>query len=138
MQFHRQKRRVPTIPIVSLIDILVILLIFFIATTTFRRSKTHVKIALPESTTMGDKSPESEVRTAIAVTRDKEVMLDGEPVELDDLAERLTRLKTERPGARLELEADSEAALGVLVKIWDALRVAGFSIHEVPARIQRK
>ena len=38
---------------------------------------------------------------------------------------------------RLELEADTDAALGVLVKVWDALRAAGFSVNEVPARIQR-
>jgi biopolymer transport protein ExbD len=38
---------------------------------------------------------------------------------------------------KLELQADTTAALGVLVKVWDALREAGYSINDVPARIQR-
>lgn len=137
MDLKRPRRPVPTIPIVSLIDILVILLIFFIATTTFRRNKTHVKIALPESKAMGEKSPVRDVRVPIAITKDKDILLDGDLVAEDGLEEALRKLKAERPGVRLELEADTDAALGVLVKVWDALRAAGFSVNEVPARIQR-
>ncbi len=137
MDLRRPRRPVPAIPIVSLIDILVILLIFFIATTTFRRSKLHLKIALPESNAVGAASPVSEQRTAITVTKDKEILLDGSLIEAERLEQALKDLKTARPQARLELEADSDAALGVLVKVWDALRAAGYSLSDVPARIQR-
>ncbi len=137
MNLRRPRRPVPAIPIVSLIDILVILLIFFIATTTFRRSKMHVKIALPESKGMGAASPSQETRTAITITKDKEILLDGNLVTEDGLAQALKDLKAAKPKTRLELEADTDAALGLLVKVWDALREAGYSIHDVPARIQR-
>jgi biopolymer transport protein ExbD len=131
------RRPVPTIPIVSLIDIMVILLIFFIATTTFRREKTHLKIALPESKAMGGTAAIPEVRTAIAITEDQKIFLDGQPVEVDKLAGALIALKSARPGAKLELEADTSTSLGILIKVWDALRAAGYSINDVPARIQR-
>lgn len=137
MDIRRPHRPVPAIPIVSLIDILVILLIFFIATTTFRRNKTHVKIALPESSSMGAEAPASEKRAAIAITKDKEVLLDGNLVELNALGDALKSLKAQRPGIKLELEADTDSALGVLVQVWDALRSAGIPIQDVPARIQR-
>lgn len=137
MDLRRPRRPVPAIPIVSLIDILVILLIFFIATTTFRRSKMHLKIALPESNAMGAASPAQETRIAITITRDKDILLDGSPVASEQLERALKDLKAARPQARLELEADTDAALGVLVKVWDALRAAGYSINDVPARIQR-
>ncbi len=137
MDLRRPRRPVPTIPIVSLIDILVILLIFFIATTTFRRNKTHMRIALPESKEMGAASPSQDTRTAITITKDKDILLDGSLVAEEGLEQALKDLKAERPAARLELEADTDAALGVLVKVWDALRAAGYSINEVPARIQR-
>jgi biopolymer transport protein ExbD len=137
MELRRPRRSVPAIPIVSLIDILVILLIFFIATTTFRRNKTHVKIALPESKGMGAAAPVQEVRTSITITKDKDILLDGELVAEGGLEEALKALRAARPGAKLELEADTDAALGVLVKVWEAWRGAGYSINEVPARIQR-
>jgi biopolymer transport protein ExbD len=137
MDLRRRRRPVPAIPIVSLIDILVILLIFFIATTTFRQTKMHVKIALPESKAMGGEAAAQESRVAITITKDKEVLLAGEMVALEGLAEALKELKQLKPQVKLELEADTDSALGILVKVWDALREAGFSINEVPARIQR-
>ncbi|WP_395746529.1 hypothetical protein [Prosthecobacter sp.] len=43
-----------------------------------------------------------------------------------------------KPGLKLELQADTTAALGNLMKVWDALREAGYNINDVPARIRRK
>jgi len=132
-----RRRPVPAIPLVSLIDIMVILLIFFIATTTFRKDKNHLKIALPESKSMGGASAHADVRTAITITKDQRLFLDGKPIEIEKLAEGLTALKAAKPSAKLELEADTATALGLLIKVWDALRASGYSINEVPARIQR-
>ena len=49
MKFYTRQRRMPTVIIVSLIDILAILLIFVIVTTTFRRDQPEVVIKLPEA-----------------------------------------------------------------------------------------
>jgi len=137
MNLRPRRRPVPTIPIVSLIDIMVILLIFFVATTTFKKDKTQVKITLPESKSLGGASTAPESRVAISITTEQKIFLDGKPIELDQLAVAITSLKNAKPGMKLELEADTTAALGVLVKVWDALREAGYSINDVPARIQR-
>ncbi len=137
MNLRPRRRPVPTIPIVSLIDIMVILLIFFVATTTFKKDKTQVKITLPESKSLGGASTAPESRVAISITSEQKIFLDGKPIELDQLAVAITSLKNAKPGMKLELEADTTAALGVLVKVWDALREAGYSINDVPARIQR-
>lgn len=137
MNLRPRRRPVPAIPIVSLIDIMVILLIFFIATTTFREQKAQVKITLPESKRMGGAAPAQEARKTLAITAAQELFLDGNPVTVDQLAAALTRLKESQPGAKLELQADTATALGVLMRVWDALRAAGYSIHDVPARIQR-
>ncbi|MDI1313264.1 biopolymer transporter ExbD [Prosthecobacter sp.] len=138
MNLRPKRRPVPTIPIVSLIDIMVILLIFFVATTTFRKDNTQVKITLPESKTLGGEATTTEVRVAISIDEQQHVFLDGKPVELEQLAAAITSLKEATPGLKLELQADTTAALGNLVKVWDALREAGFSINDVPARIQRQ
>ncbi|MDZ4404150.1 biopolymer transporter ExbD [Prosthecobacter sp.] len=137
MYLRPRRRPVPMIPIVSLIDIMVILLIFFIATTTFKKEKTQVKITLPESKSLGGATQAPESRIAISITKEQKIFLDGKPVGLDKLAIAITSLKDAKPGMKLELQADTTAALGVLVKVWDALREAGYSINDVPARIQR-
>ncbi|MES2595832.1 MAG: biopolymer transporter ExbD [Verrucomicrobiota bacterium] len=139
MQLNLRPRRrpVPAIPIVSLIDIMVILLIFFIATTTFRDKKVQMKINLPQSQTMGGTEAAETTRKTITVTPNKELFLDGNPVNVDKLAAELKSLKAANPNTKLELQADTDTSLGMLVKIWDALRASGFSINDVPARIQR-
>ena len=137
MNLRPRRRPVPMIPIVSLIDIMVILLIFFIATTTFKKDKAQVKITLPESKSLGGVTQAPESRVAISINKEQKIFLDGKPVELEKLAVAITSLKEAKPGMKLELQADTTAALGVLVKVWDALRDAGYSINDVPARIQR-
>lgn len=137
MNLRPRRRPVPMIPIVSLIDILVILLIFFIATTTFRQQKSHLQIALPESKSLGAAAAATDSRIALTITKDQQILLDASPVQAEALAEALRQLRADKPGAKLELEADTGTALGVLVKVWDALKAAGYSIGEVPARIQK-
>jgi len=137
MNLRPKRRPVPMIPIVSLIDIMVILLIFFVATTTFKKDKTQVKITLPESKALGGAAQAAETRVAISINDQQKIFLDGNPVELGELATLIIALKQAKPETKLELQADTTAALGVLVKVWDALREAGFSINDVPARIQR-
>jgi biopolymer transport protein ExbD len=96
-----------------------------------------VKITLPESKSLGGTSEAPESRVAISINQEQKIFLDGKPVDLDKLAIAITSLKDAKPGMKLELQADTTAALGILVKVWDALREAGYSINDVPARIQR-
>jgi biopolymer transport protein ExbD len=137
MNLRPKKRAVPQIPIVSLIDIMVILLIFFIATTTFRQTKTHMQVALPQSKGVGSSNSAEDSRLGITITKEQKVYLAGEETALEQLGTRLADLLKARPAARFELEADTEANLGVLVQVWDSLREAGIRINDVPARIQR-
>ena len=138
MNLRPKRRPVPQIPIVSLIDIMVVLLIFFIATTTFRQTKTQMQIALPESKGMGKSAPQEDLRVAISITKDQKIFLDGTELALDKLAAGLRTLRAQNPQVRLELEADTASQLGILVQVWDALREVGIPITDVPARIQRQ
>ena len=53
-------------------------------------------------------------------------MADGDTLKL---------LLAANPEIKLELEADEELPLGVLVKVWDGFNQAGLAIKDVPARI---
>ena len=140
MDLRRRKRASPIIPIVPLVDILVVLLMFFIATTTFKKKAEkahHLQISLPQSNALGVAVQEKVLRKTIEITKDKIISLDGVSTPVEGLVEALKKLKSDTPTLKLELQADQDAPLGLLVKIWDALKAAEFSINDVPARIQR-
>ncbi|WP_038161561.1 biopolymer transporter ExbD [Verrucomicrobium sp. BvORR106] len=137
MNIRRKKRTTPQIPIVALVDILVIVLLFIVATTTFRQQKTQMKINLPTSKALGVNSPSNEKRTTLAITPERKILLDGTEVTADKLAEALAAFRERDPKAKLELQADKETPLGLLVRVWDSLKSAGIPINDVPARIQR-
>jgi biopolymer transport protein ExbD len=138
MNLRPRRRPVPTIPIVSLIDIMVILLIFFVATTSFKQRKTSMQIQLPSSQSLGTTATADTSRTVLAISKTNEVFLDATTVKPDALAAALKERLSQNPGTKFELEADTAADLGTLVAVWDALKEAGIAIADVPARLQRK
>ncbi len=134
MKFITRKTVQPSVPIISLIDILAILLIFFIATTTFKRKEALVNVSLPKSTEMAS-SAEKITRLTLAVTKDGQIALGEQTVTLETLAQALGELKQRQPDLKLQLKADKEVELGLVVEVWDEARKAKIEISDVPLRI---
>lgn len=124
-------------PIITLIDILAILLIFFIVTTTFKKQESLVKVNLPESSEMASNA-ETDERVSLALDPEGNLSLGDQLVTIDGLPAALENLKREKPGVKLELKADADAPLGLMVKIWDATSRAGIEIKDIPLRILLK
>lgn len=123
MNFVVRKRRAPTIIIVSLVDILIILLIFFVVSTTFKKDQPEVKINLPESKTATKRPAELE-HAIVSVDKKNEIQLDGQTVGVDELEAAVRDLPADRKST-LALQADKEASWGTIVKVMDALKLAG-------------
>ncbi|MFP6873311.1 MAG: biopolymer transporter ExbD [Verrucomicrobiales bacterium] len=134
MNFVRKRASRPAVPIISLIDILAILLIYFILTSAPLEEKHFANITLPEASALPTKTS-SESRLELTVSADSRVFLGADEVPIGSLASSLRQLKAERPGVKLELKADEDAPLKILVAIWDALTRSGFRVKDVPARI---
>jgi biopolymer transport protein ExbD len=134
MRFYTRKRRAPSIIIVSLIDILAILLIFFIVTTTFRKSQPQLQINLPESKSAEQAPAEKDEPVVLSVKSVDEISLDGKPVTLDLLGDALKTVRAQAPARPIAMQADREAPFGVVVKVLDALQDAG--IKNIPAFTQ--
>jgi len=134
MRFHTRKRRNPTIIIVSLIDILAILLIFFIVTTTFRKNQPQLQINLPESKTAEQAPAESTAPLVLRVKGPDAITLDEKPVTLQNLASSLNALQAQFPNRPIAMQADREAAFGVVVKVLDSLKEAG--VKNIPTFTQ--
>ena len=129
MNFAVRKRRAPNIIIVSLVDILIILLIFFVVSTTFKKDQPEVQINLPESKT-ATKLPSELEHAIVSVDQNDEIKLDGRAVDVDKL-ETAVRDLPEARKSTLALQADKKASFGIIIKVMDALKLAG--VRNLPA-----
>jgi biopolymer transport protein ExbD len=129
VKFAVRKRRAPSIIIVSLVDILTILLIFFVVSTTFRKDQPEVQINLPESKTATSAPAELE-HAILMVSENDELKLDGKVIAVEDLESAVRNLPETRRTS-LALQADKKASFGIIVKVMDALKLAG--VKNLPA-----
>ncbi|MDQ6622933.1 MAG: biopolymer transporter ExbD [Verrucomicrobiota bacterium] len=129
MKIAVRKRRAPSIIIVSLVDILTILLIFFVVSTTFKKDQPEVQINLPESQT-ATKAPSENEHAIVSVDANDEVQLDGRPVPVEELELAVKELTTAKK-ATIALQADKKASFGTIIKVMDALKLAG--VKNLPA-----
>jgi len=129
VNFTVRKRRAPSIIIVSLVDILVILLIFFVVSTTFKKDQPEVQINLPESKT-ATKAPAELEHSIVSVDEVDTVKLDGNPVDISELQNAVSSLAPTKK-ASLALQADKKASFGAIIKVMDALKLAG--VRNLPA-----
>ncbi|HXX41922.1 MAG TPA: biopolymer transporter ExbD [Chthoniobacterales bacterium] len=129
MKFAVKKRRAPSIIIVSLVDILTILLIFFVVSTTFKRDQPEVQINLPDSKT-ATKTPAELEHAIVTVDANDEVKLDGRAIAIEELQDAVNQLPPTKKSS-LALQADKKASFGTIVKVMDALKLAG--VKNLPA-----
>ena len=132
MKFAVKKRRAPSIIIVSLVDVLTILLIFFVVSTTFKRDQPEVQINLPDAKTATAVPAELE-HAIVTVDKNDEVKLDGQAIAIDQLEQAIRDLPSTRRSS-LALQADKKASFGVIIKVMDALKLAG--VKNLPAFTQ--
>ena len=137
MNFHQKRRRTPALQIISMIDILIILLIFLVVNTTFKEAQSALNVSLPSIREMALGATADESRLSLVVTKDEKIFLDDAEIPAADLPAALSRMKADRPDAKLELKVDEKASFGLLIQLWDALTKAGFKVNDVPARVLR-
>jgi biopolymer transport protein ExbD len=129
MKFAVRKRRAPSIIIVSLVDILTILLIFFVVSTTFKQDQPEVQINLPDSKTATSAPAEME-HAVVSVDQNDEIKLDGRAIGVEELEGAVRDLPATRKSG-LALQADKKASFGTIIKVMDALKLAG--VKNLPA-----
>ncbi len=133
MKFITRERRRPTIIVVALIDVLCILLIFQMVTMTFRDTAA-VQLKLPESKTATEGEAENQ-GLILTITKDEKLMLNDNPIALDDLLTKLLAAKNKNPQVVLELRSDEKVSFGFIIKIMDVAKEA--NIPAVNAFVRR-
>jgi biopolymer transport protein ExbD len=132
MKFAVKKRRAPSIIIVSLVDVLTILLIFFVVSTTFKRDQPEVQINLPDAKSATAAPAEME-HAIVTVDGNDGIKLDGEAIPVEKLEQAIRDLPSTRRSS-LALQADRKASFGIIIKVMDALKLAG--VKNLPAFTQ--
>ena len=135
MHIVTHRRRTPVIPIIPLMDILVILLIFFMLTTTFPEKRESLAIDLPKVTNLPS-SAQVDQRITLEIGENNEMRLADAPLDIRGLAGALERMKESLPQAKLELKADDDVSLQLLLQVCEILASRGFPIKDVPVRVQ--
>jgi len=136
MKFYTKPRRKPSVIIVTMIDVFSVLLIFFIVATTFgpKRLLPSVKISLPDAKSGTPTSQNEPV--VLTVTSDEKIFLNSKELSLSKLKNEFMQLGKQTPQPSIAMQADKKASFGLIIKIMDAAKEAGFG--QLPAFIDEE
>lgn len=124
---RRKNRKQVDLNVTSLVDVLFLLLIFFTITSTFKRAG-ELDLQLPESTTgEGRRSEVTQHPVDLVLTEHGTLLVDGAPTTFDALLPKLRMLREGQPDRQVMIEAEEKVEHGKIVRLLDAVRMAGFT-----------
>ena len=113
----------PVIPLTPLIDLVFLLLIYFMLASNFMETQ-QFKVNLPESS---HGSRATGAGTILSLTSQGGFFLQNEPVQEGQLQARLKTEAAKTGSPELEIRADRDAPVHLLVAAMDAAKTAGFN-----------
>jgi len=118
--FRRPKRPSHGIDMAPLIDVVFLLLVFFMLTSTF--SPPSLPLALPRSAEPGESSSPS---PTLSIAADGTLALDGELLEIENLASLLSRRFETAETRSIQLRGDRSLDYGKILDVMNRARAAG-------------
>ena len=115
----RRRRRMPSINIVPLVDVLTVLLFFFLVTTQFKQVST-LNITVPKIETAGDN--EIQERIIIALSPEGQIYLNDQPTEKFQLEAAIKLAGELTPELPILLVADEDVSLKFVTEVMDVCR----------------
>ena len=109
------------INIVPFVDIILVILIIFMVTTPIIM-KPSINVNLPKAESGDDTTPS---KLAITITREGQVLLNGEPSDSEAIKAYAAQVIVEKPDIQAIISADKDVAHGQVVSIIDAVKSGG-------------
>ena len=107
---HRRDSRVPEVNLVPMMDVLMTVLIFFVIISMGLTGVQINGVTLPRSVNSADEviseTDDDAEPLTIGLTNGKELILEGEPIEISELAPVVQAYFTDNPNGSLMLKAD--------------------------------
>ena len=122
MKFAPDNRSRPArLALTSMLDVIFLLLCFFVTVSVFSQWESEISITLPSAKTAEEPG---RLPGEIIVNLDKEgaVRVNGAPLSLAELENRLAKISKFYPGQQVIIRADKETKYDNLVKVVDACR----------------
>lgn len=112
---------IASINIIPFVDIVLVLLIIFMVTST-AIIKAAIKVDLPTAAAAG-----SEVSSTVnlVVTRERDIIINGEQVSFSDAAQQIRRLAKDQPELQAVISADKALPYGEVVSVIDMIKQSG-------------
>lgn len=125
MRLPPEREESMEIPLTSLLDAMFILIIFFVVTTTMKKVHRELPIELPPATVSEKRLNTTEI-LVVAVDREGNRFLNGEPVGAGVMLERLAEAARD-PETRVRIDADRETPYHQVVEVIEAVRFHGLN-----------
>ena len=122
----------PEIGLIALIDCIFFLLMFFMVATSFKqvvgdRPQKELPVTLPAAQMSLDRSTAATAPLSIGVDKKGKLYLDGDPVSVQGLHDRLRQEAADNPSRRIRIDGDENARYQDIVHVLDLCQFEGFT-----------
>ncbi|MFZ3121198.1 MAG: biopolymer transporter ExbD [Variovorax sp.] len=132
--FPQRKERRARIEIIPMIDVMMFLLVFFVLISTNVLPALGLNVALPGSA-KPDPVKDEPLRITLTIDRTGAVYVDGKPVPMAQIADRLKAAAGPKP-AKVIIAGDGSSNLQTLVELLDQLKAAGMPAASIITKRQ--
>jgi len=119
------------INLTPMLDVVFIMLIFFIVTASFVK-EAGIDVNKPEATTA---EPQEHAIIFIAISENNEIWIDGRLIDPRAVRPNIERLRAEKGGGAVVIQADKHSFNATFVQVMDAARQAG--IYDISIAAER-
>lgn len=125
----------PSVNLTPLLDIIFNLIFFFILATNIRERRETLEITLPQART-GEEAEQVEQRvTSIVLAADGRLTLDGEPIAMEALADRLRALARDQGLQQALVSSDAQTPFQLVIDVAEICEEAGIAArHHIEGR----
>jgi len=132
-KIERRRRSIEVIDMIPMIDMVFLLLIFFALTSSFEIQR-FLELKLPEATSAKELGRRETL--TVHVTKENQVFLENERIELVEFQSRLKRAVQEGTDVTLVIKGDEKVQHGRVVEVMDAAH--GVGVKKILITVRRK
>jgi biopolymer transport protein TolR len=118
----RTQSSLSDINVTPLVDVVLVLLIIFMVTAPVLQS--GIEVSVPHTKTVKEVTEE---RLVVTIDRDQNVFLNSQPVNINQIAQRIHEKVRDPEGQSIYVRADENVPFGAFATVMDAVKQSGIT-----------